>query len=440
MRIRSVFAGSLLVFALVAACQTPSNAQLAPDRQTPVAISISADATAPGEAVPLHFMGVSFDTGQMINGTFSPSNAGLISILRDLSPVGSLRIGGTDCNQIPASARTLELITNLHAFLGAVGAGWQKNLIYCLNYKADVEDTKREVGHIEAAFGSGETIYQIGNEPNGYFQSEADYQSVWDTVHAAVHDAFPAARFGGPDVSGALSPWLTEFIAATKGKVALATEHYYTGPPKQGRTSAGLMGSLSYQMGTAPNGVAFVDRRRAAPLPIRMTEINTIQGGGQQGLSDTAIAANWIILVAAALAQNGWQGINVHGSCKGNWYSPYKCSGTEWWTTPIFAGMKLSARIAGARILPVKLNGTKPSSYVRAFAGLTREGAIDFLIGNASVTETLSIDFHQDGSWTKAFVELAGEMSATDKGSAFALPRGTPLKLPPGTGALVTLK
>jgi hypothetical protein len=438
--INSACAFGLLLLASIIAWHGPSYSQSVLETRASVEIGISGDMALPGAAVPLHFMGVSFDTGQMIKGTFTPSNTGLISILRDLNSHGSLRIGGTDCNQIPAPRRTLAMINDLHAFLSELGSGWKTNLIYCLNYSSDIEDIKREVGFVEATFGAGTAIYQIGNEPNGYFQSHADYQAVWNSIYAAIHGAYPAARFGGPDVTGPLSPWLTQFLAETKGKVALATEHFYTGPPKKFRTAAGLMASASYQMGTAPRGVAFIDAKRAAPLPIRMTETNTVQGGGQQGLSDAAIAANWVILISASLAQNGWEGLNVHGSCAGNWYSPYNCSGAVWWTTPIFSGMKLSSRIAGSRILPIRLSGTRPSSYVRAFSGLTGDGTIQFLIGNASASEALSINFEQEGNWKEAFVELAGEGGTSDKRSSLALPRGTPLNLPPGTGALVTLK
>lgn len=421
-------------------------------------VMITATSLTPTLTVPANFLGLSFDKNAFVtSGYFTPSNTSLISLLSLLGTSGVLRIGGNSSDTIPSSSVTQAMVTSLQQFLAALGSGW--SLIYGLNANnGDTAGATAEVGYCETAFGSGVVTYQVGNEPDvdaTFGGSVATYLTTWESYYAAIHTAYPSAKFAGPDLENpyvAGVGWLPSFIGAVGSDVVEITQHYYTGNP--GTSTVANLNSV------AVPGLQIRSNQQvaiASPLPVRMSETNSAEPGGANGVSNVAVSAAWTVLEGIILAQSGWAGVNIHGGSNAAYYTPYLLSGSTWSPTPIFAGMVLEKALDGAGLLPMSMPGG--GSIVWGLAFKTPAGAIEFLVANtdpvnswpASVAAAGVSGTHQSvlmvegvtGHASDSAVMLGGAQigaSGSWSGSPAVQARGTTITMPPASAALITLQ
>ncbi len=372
-----------------------------------VPVSLSMDPATKLASVPTDFMGLSYESGQLVYPDyFASENTSLIEIFKRLSPAGVLRLGGnlseftawsgTEPGTPPEPSglvgpdpghrepRTFTItprsIRNLNAFLQATG--W--TCIYGLNLGlGTLEQALAEATFVSKTLGSKLVCVQFGNEPDLFRHrdqgnkpwSYEEFLEKWKTFRAAFHDKLPHVMVAGPDT--AWNPqWVKRFTQDVPKEVVMATSHYYPeGPPSDPRMNIDLL----LHPGTRFNNSCRepLESAKAAGLPFRMSEGNSCYNAGKPGVSDTFASALWAADFCLSLASLGCAGVNLHGGANG-FYSPIVGSTSSGFVVrPEFYGLALAQQFAGKTIHPTSL-GTNDANLT-AYAA-SQNGRSDLLI------------------------------------------------------------
>lgn len=326
--------------------------------------------------------GLSYESAQLGDpGFFSPQNKELIALFKQLSPNGTLRLGGnlseyTRWSPQPSAHRgpshlgavapdagkfkthpeiviSQEAIDNLSGFLRETG--W--SVIYGLGLAKAVPDrAAAEAKYVFEALGENLLAFQIGNEPNHYVMNGlrakgydfADYFHEWSSIHAAVLAQVPQAQFGGPDVAEG-ADWIAQFAkVAPKSVVMLTGHHYAEGPPTS--PSANIQNLLAPQPEFALQMESIRRVASEAGLPFLMTETNSCFNSGKPGVSNVFASALWAINYIFALAQDSVQAVCFHGGADA-WYTPIAGGGSEPFTPrPIYYGIEFCRSLLGEKL------------------------------------------------------------------------------------------
>jgi hypothetical protein len=287
---------------------------------------VTVDYENDGRPIAPDFIGLSYESAILSPGTyFAPENAALLGLLRALGS-GVLRIGGntsehTVWKAAGAAAPDAIVITpgaidRLAATLRALG--WK--LIYGLNLaRGTPEAAAEEAAYVARALGPLLRAFQIGNEPDGFGRwtrvrpptyDVAAYLAEWMRFAAAIRARVPDARFAGPDVAAA-TEWVPAFAAAAPaGLVLLTCHHYAEGPAGDPRVS--LPRLLQASGAIEPTLRRLAEASRAARLPYRIAETNSVFNEGEPGVSDTLAAAVWGLDLMFRCAAADCAGVNFH--------------------------------------------------------------------------------------------------------------------------------
>jgi hypothetical protein len=357
---------------------------------------LSIDASSILAVIPQDFTGLSYESAQLANPAFfSAENTALITLFRELSERGVLRLGGgsseftvftSDESSAPSpfdavgpdtsknvksdTPITPKSLRNLRAFLDATG--WR--CLYGLNLgRGTRERAAEEARFAQATLGPRLIAFQLGNEPDAWRNryrpstwSYADYWKEWAAAHAAIVTLVPQARFAGPDVSNKMA-YVTGFAQDVKGMadVVMLTSHYYAMGPA-GAKNATRETLLSPDPKLGPDLATAMEAARNAGLPYRMSEGNSCWNGGQPGVSDTLASALWVVDMMLAFAQGGCAGVNLHGGGNG-FYTPIAGSLAGGFAPrPEYWGMRLAQTLAGSTLVESTL--TCSDNRVRAYA------------------------------------------------------------------------
>jgi hypothetical protein len=301
--------------------------------QSPVTVTIGPQ--PPGAAIPAAFLGMSFGMRAVLPDKagahfFSPTNTALITIFQHLG-LKHLRVGGTTVESPPKTPIPDERdIDSLFAFAQAAHID---KVIYSLrlletnatqNYAAaDAVIAKYIWDHYRPQL----ECFAIGNEPDrqNIYQQDvtitnfATYLRKWRQFAAAITNAVPGAKFGGPDAGSGNIYWTTNFAHAEKGagNIEVVTEHFYVGGAGGGKTAErGLEAMLS------PAWIAANQRlydKMAAPvladgLPYRFTEASDHFSGGIPDASDTFAGALWTLDFLHWWAAHDARGVDFHNT------------------------------------------------------------------------------------------------------------------------------
>jgi len=348
-----------------------------------------------GRMVSESLASLSYETGQLADPPFfSARNRSLVELLRRMNPHGVLRIGGNTSDftvwseyrgalpeqkarkggpQHPVVLRP-EALRELAGFLRATG--WK--LIFGVNLKIGVPAMAVELAQaVRKAVGDDLLAIQIGNEANNYAKDYAAFEAMWTPYAEALHHA--DLPIGGPD-TGANSDWVAEYARKHGKESVLLSRHYYR--------DAAPRGSIGDLLGGDPGCIEDTERLAgvadAVHLPLRLTEANSYYFGGRDGVSNVFASALWGADFMLALAQLGVAGIHFHG---GTLASVEASLGREanssttatqiaarrdavssrysaiagnvelgFQPRPLFHGIELAQRFAGARLLPARFD------------------------------------------------------------------------------------
>jgi hypothetical protein len=393
---------------------------------TPVRLSLG---KAAAEAVPLDYLGFSFETAQLADPSyFAADNAELVSLFRALGANGVLRLGGNssefcwwktgpadrppelpstahgDDNWMPHSYTAIEpvAIDRLVEFLESTG--WKA--IYGLNLGTGApERDAEEAAYVARKLGSRLLYFQIGNEPEYYRESNNQlrardwnfdkYLEQWMMFARAVIARVPEARFGGPDV-GSNAQWVSRFAEAAPkalpGRIVACSSHYYVmGPPDNPNSTMERL--LAPDPKVDRDARSIMSAADLSQIRYRMTEGNSCYRGGKPGVSNAFCSALWAADYLLKLADYGCAGVNLHGgtsqairhslgghlpgaqlgaqaeaaAADGSFYTPIAGSREKGYSArPVFYGMKLAGLLCGGRMRPVLLDGSTVNATARS--------------------------------------------------------------------------
>lgn len=367
-------------------------------------VTLNYDPSRLGATIPRDFVGLSFERAQLSNpGYFSADNKAFVRLIRNLSPSGNIRLGGSsgehttyigdqavspsfeihgpEHNKLNREGLnvSMQALRNLRGFLDAT----EWNCLYGLNMAhATPEQAAREAADVQRILGPRLSALQIGNEPDVFrnrYRSATwtanDFLAEWDRFHAAIAAAAPGVKFAGPDISNKLE-YLTAFagVARRYPDAIMLTGHYYAMGPA-GSPDATLDQLKEPEAKTATfkqAGYMTVEgARRVSGLPYRMTEGNSCWDGGKIGVSDVHAASVWGANRMLDWARRGWIGVNWHGGGYGN-YAPIVGAPSKGFSRrPLYYGTQFAQLLDGATFLETSVTPEDP--YLGCYA-LRRNG------------------------------------------------------------------
>ena len=421
-------------FLATAAC-TMAAARLHAQVQSKIRVALSIPNDATGPHMPIDFVGLSYEVQQLADPSFfSAQNSGLIREFQALSSTGVLRLGGntsefaywkpkTDSPEPehpqvrevvgePKAhyyAVTPEAVRNLAEFLQATG--W--TCVYGVGMGTNTPARAAEESvFVSKTLGDRLQYFQIGNEADLFDRHLRDpktwsaktYLEEWLSLARAIAVRVPAAKFGMPDVAGAVS-WLTEIadqwssIQAPPRVTTLSHHYYFGGPatnPDVNIPSLLKPATMQKVQNTANVASAAASKMGAR---VRMTEGNTCYRGGKPGVSDVFAAALWSADYSLLLASNNYSGVNLHGgtgksvansvggSLPGDalleasgeipeqiaahphpFYTPIATFGSDYLLEPVAYGLKFAGLFSGGTLLQTDFSAKLQATGVNATA------------------------------------------------------------------------
>jgi hypothetical protein len=455
-------------FLATAAC-TLAAARLHGQGQSNVRVALSIPREATGPHMPIDFVGLSYEVQQLADPSFfSAQNSGLIREFKALSSTGVLRLGGNTSEFAywkpkPDSpepehpqvrevvgepkaryyAVTPEAVRNLAAFLQATG--W--NCIYGIGMGTNTPArAAEEAVFVAVTLGDRLQYFQIGNEADLFDRHLRDpktwsaktYLEEWLSLSRAIAAGVPAAKFGMPDVAGAVS-WLTEIAdlwpsIQAPPRVTTLTHHYYFGGPAT-NPDVNIPNLLKPATMQRVQNTANIASAAASKMGarVRMTEGNTCYRGGKPGVSDVFAAALWSADYSLLLASNDYSGVNLHGgtgksvansvggSLPGDalleangetpeqiathphpFYTPIGTFGSDYVLEPVAYGLKFAGSFSGGTLLKSEFStklqaaGVNATAYAAKLAG--GHTSVIILNKDAAADLEVELDFGRDAS------------------------------------------
>jgi len=448
-----------LVVMCLSGSPSPATAT-APGRSAdPAAISIVVGGLPLGAEVPADFLGLSFETSALDTGEFTAGHPVLATLLRALGP-GGMRFGGNTLDQSAwaptgpfAGATSTVSPTDLgQMFDFARLAGWRVILGLDLGHY-DPDSAADEAAAAVRLGGVSLAAFEFGNEPDLYVRSYAgalrssaysvsQYLREWQEYLRAVRRRAPSVPIVGPSIAGTPAgvEMLRQVAEAEHAEIAFATAHHYP-------LGAPITDPRSPAYASIPNLVSPTLRARETEeiggwvrtvvetgQSLRLTETNSVFGGGKHGVSDTLAGALWTVDYLFRVAQLGVIGVNLHAtpdSCGG--YTPI-CAPTpadaradRFHVQPNYYALLLFHRAARGRFVPTRVSDPRVTAYTtQGGGGRTRITVTNFGAGTVTVSiRPLGAGFGATGSLVRLLgPSLDATSGVTFTGAAVA-PDGT---------------
>jgi len=360
-------------------------------------VTVRFDVLRPGPVVAPRFLGLSFEAESVPQlGAFAGAGDAA-ALLRDVGP-GVLRVGGVTADAQgftgpgvapdPGTSTTISAadLARLAALVRV--AGWRVLLTVDLAHD-DPPDAAAEAAAAHRALGSSLLAISVGNEPDAYGRHGlrplpwgfAQYRPQLEAYRRAIAAAAPGVPLAGPDTTGAA------FAAWGPGEArdirpALLTTHRYplVCEAVPAPSIAALLddGTRARDMAQLASDMAIA---RAARLPLRIDEANSVSCGGVAGVSDTFASALWAVEFIAEAMDAGVAGVNFHdipSNCLG--YSPLCAPSAAALARgalvarPEFYALLMMRALVSDRALPTAL--TPGSDGVRGWAFLSPHGKV----------------------------------------------------------------
>jgi hypothetical protein len=466
----------------------------------------------PGALVPRSFAGFSIEYWSALDylGAFGQPNPAFANLTRALGAGGrgapTIRLGGNSTDTTwwnpDGIPRPPGISTDLNAAWLAQLKTWSAvtGTPLVLGVNLGLNDPFRASAYVQQAVGAiggpGLAGFEIGNEPDRYSQprtfhvglrelarverrsQDYSFQQYSDELDAHVQALAPVA--GGVALSGgafAGSVWdpYTDALLGREGPGTTAfSAHSYAldgcGAAARRRRKASFARALLAAGGTAPIFARMGQLTSVATAhggALRVSEANSANCGGVDGVSNAFASALWGADLLFGLAEAGVTNVDFH-SWNGAYYSPvdfvHSHGAVVARVHPLFYGMLLFDRAlpAGAKLLPAAPNS--PYSALKTWGTLDPAGTRRIVVINKDADRPRLVVLRVPGGASSARVERLSARSVLSKdGVSFAgqtygritadgLPtgkrvseklvrrRGTfRINMPPGSAALVTV-
>jgi Glycosyl hydrolase family 79 C-terminal beta domain len=315
-------------------------------------VQVTVPAQAAMNAVPPSFLGLSTEYWSLPQwASQMPLLERVISLLH--VPGGGpliLRVGGDSADhsfwnpnpsRLPRWAFTIQprLVDQTRRLVRGLGV----RLIIDLNLITDSPAQATQWARAaEAALPRASIIgFEIGNEPDIYTRhawlaitagrqylgralpsalTAADYVRDFRAYASALAQVAPGSVLAGPALARPTrdAGWVRALIAGDRRSLGMVTVHRYPlsgcsrHPSSNAYPTVGRLLSPELAQGMATALRPVVDAAHDAGLPLRMTELNSINCGGREGVSNTFATALWASDALFALVHAGVDGVNLH--------------------------------------------------------------------------------------------------------------------------------
>ncbi len=375
-----------------------------PPRGKPVSVSIANRPTGP--AVPIDFMGLSFEVRGLPTLATYAGKGDFATLLRSLGP-GVMRFGGISADEqaawVPAGAskpawantaideRDIAGIAAL-----AKETGWKVLLTVNLGHY-EPQAAAQEAVTARAQLGSHLAGIELGNEPDlfplkhlrppgagvkGYLHQAAEYR-------AAIEAAAPGTPIAGPDPSTGTQglTWVRDEAKTIHPQ--LLTDHYYPLSSCGGHPTISELLSANVRRKESEMLAKMLTIAHTYGTPLRIDETNDISCEGQPGVSNAFASALWALDYTARAATAGVVGVNFHDLIdQPRTYSPLAAHGEnelnagDLQPAPEWYALLAAHMLTGSRPLPATTAGTTPgelsASAVGAPDGKVRLVLVDY--------------------------------------------------------------
>ena len=383
-----------------------------------------------GPAVPRMFMGYSIEwglIGRMVrkgHGRFATMTRSIKELEEFTGPM-LLRIGGDSENEaafdLPAvhpkpkfvsidiHVKTLRRMRELAQLTGCR---------YVLGLNLSVNNPALAVQLVKAVekyIGRQHIAdFEIGNEPNllgglGHrtWWAHNNYQMYmrrWTRYYHAIAPYLGnTIKIEGPAFSG--EGWfnhLPRYLHTEHARLGIVSLHQYPMGSWIKNPRSLKFASIAHLLGLRASCNLFSNEMRrivrlAAPyhLPVRFGEMNSVSGGGTQGVSNTFASALWAANTLLGIAGAGGAGVNLHMS-QGvdrfpGWYGPLRIGpGGHLHIMPVYDGMLAAADVMQRGGRPVKVN-LNTRLNVSAFAFARSDHTLRVAVINRTPSSDLSV-------------------------------------------------
>ena len=379
----------------------------------PVALAgVQIDPAAPVQQIPASFLGIGHDlkdTAAIVGTSSANMNPIYEQLLKNILQYGNgpflIRELADDNVLSYYSAADLSALSQLSSDVGAqffVGVDFVDD---------DVSTASAEASLLAAGLPGNELQgLELGNEPDLY-ESQGDRPSGWDySEYLSQYEQFAPAlisasggiKLAAPVWAGLSSSFMNNldpFVASQAPTISIVTVHHYSGTACNGATEPSnyLLTEPAVdgdtQPLTGPVGISgYVSAVQRAGIPFRIGELNSINCGGQSGVSNSFSSALWAMDILFSYANAGLSGVNFFAPGDTTSVHPYtpfdflyaeNSNGTRTYSVrdinPLYYGMLLFAQAIqhGAELLPVTLT---VSANVKTWATIDSSGTIRLLI------------------------------------------------------------
>jgi len=370
----------LIVLTILSSCNKDSSTDTPINQPFPspvgVPISVLLHPESPGLTIPVNFQGLSIEVGKLTDPTYvNVQNTAFINLIKNLGDNGCLRFGGNSSDKLIYTGKirqtntgndslTTSDIDRVAAFVKATN--WK--VIFGLNLGINNPSlATKEAKYVSNALGSQLINFQFGNEPNDFPggglrnspYNYSDYQADWNKYYTAVREALPNVFFAGPDITSNKKgqTFITGFAATQNSKANLLDGHYYVA--NHSSNSPLTTGTILAKDGALLSYLSvFQTAGKQNNLKYRISESNTISGGGTKGVSDVFASSLWALDYMWILAEQGSQGVNFHGSGTTS-YSPIYFQNAQFTAQPEYYGLLAFKYGAVGSIIPVDITNSK---------------------------------------------------------------------------------
>jgi hypothetical protein len=287
---------------------------------------------------------------------------------------------------------------------------------------------------------------ELGNEPDLYGNSGArpsgwdyaDYLSDYQQFAAPLISASGGVKLSAPVWAGVSTKFmdnLDSFISTEASTVGIVTVHHYSGTACNGATEPGdyLLTEPAVdgdtQPLTGPVGIpSYLPAAQLAGIPFRIGELNSINCGGQAGVSNSFSSALWGMDISFSYANAGVSGVNFFSPgdvTTTHPYSPFdftftsNSNGTRTYSVrdinPLYYGLLLFAETVqnNAQLLPVVLTTT---ANIKTWATIDANGTVRLLILNKDETASGPISIALSGYGQALVTRLAASSYTSTTG------------------------
>lgn len=382
-----------------------------------------------GPAVPRMFMGYSIEWG-LIGRMLKPEHGRFSTITRSINELEQftgpmlLRIGGdseTDAlfelsklrhppkfvsiNILPKTLKRMRELAGKTGCQYVVGLNLGVNrpsLAVRLVKAAEKYVGRRHIAAFEIG-NEADLLGRLGHRTAWVHNNYQMYLRRWTRYYRAVAPFLGSGiKIEGPAFSG--EDWfehLPDYLRREHRRLGIISLHNYPMGAWIKNPQSPKFASIANLLGSRSISLFSNEMRRivrlAAPyhLPIRFGEMNSVSGGGKEGVSNTFASTLWAAATLMGIAQAGGAGVNLHMS-QGiehfpGWYGPLRFGpGGHLRIMPEYYGMLAAADVIQRGGTPVQIHLNTPLN-VSAFAFARTDRTLRVAIVNLTPSRNLIV-------------------------------------------------